>query len=486
MKLSELMKVVPFIDVDLKEDPVVEHITMDSREVRENTFFICIEGYTVDGHDFALSAIENGAVAVLAEKALSLDVPVIVVKDTKRTMAKLASHFYEYPTEKFPLIGITGTNGKTSTTLILEHIFKAAQKKTGVIGTMYAKVGEEIVKTKNTTPESITLQETFHRMVKEQVDVAFMEVSSHALDYGRVHGCDFNIGVFTNLTPDHLDYHETMDAYLNAKGLLFAQLGNVYRDKYAIFNIDDPASKKLMKMTSADIVTYSIKHKADFFARDIRLSAKGTKFELIFQDTCYELEVSLIGKFNVYNLLAAISAAYCAGLSIDVIVESLSTVKGIPGRFETVRATVEQDFTVVVDYAHTSDSLQNVLETVQDFATGDIIVVVGCGGDRDRLKRPVMATIATQFSTEAIFTSDNPRSEEPHQILADMTTGLQAHNYHVIVDREMAIKQAIAGAKTGDIIVIAGKGHETYQQFAKETVHFDDREVANEAIKERK
>ncbi|THG90493.1 UDP-N-acetylmuramoylalanyl-D-glutamate--2,6-diaminopimelate ligase [Alkalihalobacillus alcalophilus ATCC 27647 = CGMCC 1.3604] len=485
MKLSELMNVIPFLEIDLKADPLIEKVEMDNREVSANTLFICINGYTVDGHDFAESAVERGAVAVLAERPLALDVPVIVVSDTKRMMARIANHFYDYPTKKFNLIGVTGTNGKTSTTLILEHIFKEAKKTTGVIGTMYAKVGEEIVKTKNTTPESLTLQQTFHKMVEANVETAFMEVSSHALDYGRVHGCDFNVAVFTNLTPDHLDYHQTMEAYLFAKGLLFAQLGNAYENKFAILNADDPASKKLMKMTSANLLTYGIDNEASITAQNIRLSAKGTSFDLFIFNQSYAIDVSLIGKFNVYNLLAAVASSYVSGLPIETIVRSLATVKGISGRFETVRASEKQDFTVVVDYAHTSDSLKNVLETVNELAPSDIKVVVGCGGDRDRTKRPVMAQIATKFATEAIFTSDNPRSEDPKQILIDMTSSLKDTNYQVIVDRKEAIEQAIASAKKGDIIVIAGKGHETYQQFADKTIHFDDREVAFDAIKER-
>ncbi|KYG35178.1 UDP-N-acetylmuramoyl-L-alanyl-D-glutamate--2,6-diaminopimelate ligase [Alkalihalobacillus trypoxylicola] len=485
MKLSELVNVFPFLQVDVKEDPIIQQIEMDHRQVKAGTLFICINGYTVDGHDFAKNAVENGAVAVIAEKPLALDVPVIIVKDSRRAMARLANHFYHNPTKNLHLIGVTGTNGKTSTTLILEHIFQRNAKKTGVIGTMYAKVGQEKIETKNTTPESLLLQQTFQRMVHHQVDTALMEVSSHALESGRTFGCDFNVAVFTNLTPDHLDYHKTMEDYLNAKGLLFAQLGSQYDGKFAVLNIDDPASQKLMKMTSAEIITYSIHHNADISAKNIQLSAKGTMFELTIFNQTYQVDVQLIGKFNVYNILAAVAAAYVSGIPKEDIVKSLSELKGIAGRFETVKVNEKQDFTVVVDYAHTSDSLKNVLETVQELAQSSVKVVVGCGGNRDRSKRPVMAEVATKYAEQAYFTSDNPRGEDPNKIIDDMIKGISYSNYMIEVDRKKAIYDAISSAQSGDIIVIAGKGHETYQIFSDQTIHFDDREIAYEAIKER-
>ncbi|ADC48209.1 UDP-N-acetylmuramoylalanyl-D-glutamate--2,6-diaminopimelate ligase [Alkalihalophilus pseudofirmus OF4] len=485
MKLSELTNVLRSYEWKNEGDPEITHIEMDSREVVSGTLFFCIKGYTVDGHDFAKQAVEKGAVALIAEREVKgVEVPTIIVQDTKRTMARLANLFYGDPTSKMNLIGVTGTNGKTTVTHLLEQIMNDANKRTGLIGTMYTKIGDVELKTQNTTPESITLQKRFKEMVDADVETALMEVSSHALHLGRVRGCDFDIAVFTNLTPDHLDYHETMEAYLFAKGLLFAQLGNRFTEgKVAVLNRDDEAADELLKMTTVDVLTYGVENKADIMAEDIEITARGTTFTLKAGTESIEIEMKLIGMFSVYNALAAASAAIASGIPLEQIKKSLEAVHGVAGRFEPVDAG--QDYTVIVDYAHTSDSLENVLTTVREFAKGKISVVVGCGGDRDRTKRPVMAEIATKYADNAIFTSDNPRSEDPKQILDDMTHGLESSNYTVCVDRKEAIYQAINDANKDDILVIAGKGHETYQIIGANTTHFDDREVAKQAIEER-
>ncbi|KHF40782.1 UDP-N-acetylmuramoyl-L-alanyl-D-glutamate--2,6-diaminopimelate ligase [Halalkalibacter okhensis] len=483
MKLQELLVPLRFQYFNNDANPDVTSLEMDSRKVKEGTVFFCIKGYTVDGHDYAKQAESQGAVAIIAERPLSVSIPVIIVPDTFRAMAKLACHFYDYPTEKLHLIGVTGTNGKTTVTHLIETIMQDAKKKTGLIGTMYTKVGTKQYETKNTTPESLPLQKLFKEMVDEKVDVSLMEVSSHALHLGRVRGCDFDVAVFTNLSPDHLDYHKTMESYLYAKGLLFAQLGNTFSNKVAVLNADDPATNELARLTTVDIVTYGVSEKADFTASNIKMTPSGTMFELTAFGKKEQISLQLIGMFSVYNALAAIAAAYVSGVSLVSIKESLEHVEGVAGRFETVDAG--QDFTVIVDYAHTADSLENVLTTVKDFATKRIFAIVGCGGDRDRTKRPVMAKIACEHADRAIFTSDNPRSEEPEQILTDMTAGVKEGQYEVIIDREKAIKQAIQEAQKDDIIVIAGKGHETYQILGDKTIHFDDREVAREAILEK-
>ncbi|MEC2073004.1 UDP-N-acetylmuramoyl-L-alanyl-D-glutamate--2,6-diaminopimelate ligase [Alkalihalophilus marmarensis] len=485
MKLSQLTNVLRSYEWKNEGDPEITHIEMDSREVVSGTLFFCIKGYTVDGHDFAKQAVEKGAVALIAEREVKgVEVPTVIVQDTKRTMARLANLFYGDPTSKMNLIGVTGTNGKTTVTHLLEQMMNDADKRTGLIGTMYTKIGDVELKTQNTTPESITLQKRFKEMVDADVDTALMEVSSHALHLGRVRGCDFDIAVFTNLTPDHLDYHETMEAYLFAKGLLFAQLGNRFTEgKVAVLNRDDEATNELLKMTTVDVLTYGVKNKADIMAEDIEITARGTTFTLKAGTESIEIEMKLIGMFSVYNALAAASAAIASDISLEKIKKSLEAVPGVAGRFEPVDAG--QDYTVIVDYAHTSDSLENVLTTVREFAKGKISVVVGCGGDRDRTKRPVMAEIATKYADHAIFTSDNPRSEDPKQILDDMTYGLESSNYTVCVDRKEAIYQAINDANKDDILVIAGKGHETYQIIGANTTHFDDREVAKQAIEER-
>ncbi|WP_053362073.1 UDP-N-acetylmuramoyl-L-alanyl-D-glutamate--2,6-diaminopimelate ligase [Bacillus sp. FJAT-27251] len=487
MKLHQLLgNLHPFVDYN-GENPEITSIENDNRKVKKGSLFICIKGYTVDGHDFAHSAADNGAAAVLAERELSLNVPVIVVKDTIRSMAVLADAFYGQPSQKLHMIGITGTNGKTTTSHLIEKIFIDAGQKTGLIGTMYTKIGDSLYEVKNTTPESLTLQKTLAQMVDEKVRTTVMEVSSHALVHGRVHGTDYDVAVFTNLTQDHLDYHKTMDEYRKAKGLLFSQLGNAFnhrKPKFAVLNSDDEASEEYKKITAAHILTYGIDNHADLQARNIQMTSGGTSFELVSPFGVNEVSIQLIGKFSIYNALAAIGAGLASSLPLEGILDSLQSVKGVAGRFEPVDGG--QDFSVIVDYAHTPDSLENVLKTVKQFAEKRIFVVVGCGGDRDRTKRPLMAKIACQFATDAIFTSDNPRSEDPEQILRDMEEGVKGQPYVKITDREEAIIHAVEKAKKGDVILIAGKGHETYQQIGDQTFDFDDREIALKAIKKRK
>ncbi|MDP4154686.1 MAG: UDP-N-acetylmuramoyl-L-alanyl-D-glutamate--2,6-diaminopimelate ligase [Bacillota bacterium] len=483
MRLQELLKNLHPLSPLTEANPEITSIENDNRKVQQGSLFICIKGYTVDGHDFAQSAVENGAAAILAERPLMVDVPVMVVNDTMRAMAVLADAFYEHPTKQLHLIGITGTNGKTTTSHLIEKILTDAGKRTGLIGTMYTKIGDEILETKNTTPESLTLQKTFKRMADANVEAAVMEVSSHALDLGRVHGCDYNVAVFTNLTQDHLDYHHTMEEYKRAKSLLFSQLGNTFdvkHPKFAVLNADDPASETYKKSTAAHVVTYGIDQEADIKAIDIEMTSSGTKFILQTFGEHFPMKIQLIGKFSIYNVLASVAAALVTGIPIEQIIGSIENVKGVAGRVELVNAG--QNFTVIVDYAHTPDSLENVLKTIQHFAKRKIFVVVGCGGDRDRTKRPLMAKIACQFATDPIFTSDNPRSEDPLVILKDMEEGVQGEAYLVIPDRKQAIATAIQNAADGDVILIAGKGHETYQIIGKQVHDFDDRLVAKEAI----
>lgn len=486
MKLQRLIEHLHLLTPYKGGDPEITSIENDNRKVQPGSLFICIKGYTVDGHDFAGSAVQNGAVAIIAERPLQLDVPVIIVNDTSRAMAVLGDAFYGQPTKKLHLIGITGTNGKTTTSHMIEKIFSDSERRTGLIGTMYTKIANQTFETKNTTPESLTLQKTFGQMVNAGVDTCIMEVSSHALDLGRVHGCDFDVAVFTNLTQDHLDYHKTMDEYRRAKSLLFAQLGNAFNPdtpKFAILNADDPATDVFKRSTAAHVVTYGIDSQADFQAKNIMMTASGTKFDLMVGQEKYTVQIQLIGKFSVYNTLAAIAASIVSGIKVTDVIRSLETLAGVAGRFELVRAG--QDFTVIVDYAHTPDSLENVLKTIRHFAQKRIFVIVGCGGDRDRTKRPLMAQIACDFGTDPIFTSDNPRSEDPIAILSEMEAGVKGKRYQVIPDRREAIHYAIGQASTDDVILIAGKGHETYQIIGSVVHDFDDRQVAAEAIKER-
>ena len=482
MKLHTLLSSLPFCRYDKEENPTITSIENDHRLVVSGSLFICVKGYTVDGHDLAQAAAERGAAAILAERPVDAAVPVILVNDTQRAMAVLADTFYGHPTRNLTLVGITGTNGKTTTSHLIEKLLNDQGKKTGLIGTMYTKIGSEIAETKNTTPDSVTLQKLFSRMAESNVDAAVMEVSSHALELGRVHRSDYDIAVFTNLTQDHLDFHGTMERYKHAKTLLFSQLGNSFdKPKFAVINRDDEAAEDFIRATAATVITYGIDRDADVRAKDISITAAGTRFTLSAGTETKEMKLQLVGKFNIYNTLAAVAVGLCMGMELDAIIESLGEVKGVPGRFELVDEG--QDFTVIVDYAHTPDSLENVLRTVNEFAAGDTFVVVGCGGDRDRTKRPIMAQIGCQFADVPVFTSDNPRSEDPADILNDMVKGVEGKDFQAIVDRREAINWAISQAKANDVIMIAGKGHETYQQIGTEKFDFDDREIAREAIR---
>jgi UDP-N-acetylmuramoyl-L-alanyl-D-glutamate--2,6-diaminopimelate ligase len=486
MKLQSLIKSLPFYQLTSKENPDITSIENDHRQVKKGSLFICIKGYTVNGHTFAKAAAEKQAAAIVAEEPIDVDIPVVYVKDTKRAMAVLADAFYQSPTKSLKLIGITGTNGKTTTSHLLYEIFQKAGEKAGLIGTMYIKIGNKTLETKNTTPDSLTLQKVFHQMREEHVSVAAMEVSSHSLVEGRVHGCDFDIAVFTNLTQDHLDYHKTMDEYRRAKGLLFAQLGNVFdqeRQKFAVLNVDDPATEYYIRETAAHIVTYGIKRDALFQAKNIQLLPTGTTFDLEYPEGVRKVKTKLVGTFNVYNVLASIAAAYVAKVDLDTIISAVGDIEGVAGRFQLIHKG--QDFSVIVDYAHTPDGLENVLKTVRQLTDKRIFVVVGCGGDRDRTKRPLMAKVACRYATNPIFTSDNPRSENPMDILKDMEKGVEGEEYEIIPDRRDAIFAAIKKANAGDVVVIAGKGHETYQIIGDQVLHFDDREVAMEALEER-
>ncbi|MFZ3588020.1 UDP-N-acetylmuramoyl-L-alanyl-D-glutamate--2,6-diaminopimelate ligase [Bacillus sp. DJP31] len=486
MHLQSLLSYLTFYKSQTLENPLITSIEMDSREVKQGSLFICINGYTLDGHEFVEQAISNGAIAIISELPLELSVPVVVVNDSKRAMAVLADAYYKHPSHKLTLIGVTGTNGKTSTTHMIDQIIIASGKKTGLIGTLHTKIGDQTFEVKNTTPESLTLQKTFFKMVQNEVDTAIMEVSSHALDLGRTHGCDFDIAVFTNLTQDHLDYHGTMAEYRRTKGLLFSQLGNTFdpnKEKFAVLNNDDEAADEYRRSSAAHIITYGIKKQSDIMASSIKMKHTGTSFILSIFEESYSVEINLVGMFSVYNVLAAVSTSLVAKVPIPIILETIVKLNGVQGRFELVHAG--QDFAVVVDFAHTPDSLENALTTLKQFAKGKIFAIVGCGGDRDKTKRPIMARIATALADVPIFTSDNPRSEDPNQILKEMEAGVKAGSYQTIEDREEAIRYAIKQANKDDIVLIAGKGHETYQIIGQKVYNFDDREVAKKAILER-
>ncbi|PAD39974.1 UDP-N-acetylmuramoyl-L-alanyl-D-glutamate--2,6-diaminopimelate ligase [Terribacillus sp. 7520-G] len=485
LKLAVLLSALPFYEQQADHERIdITGVTIDSREVKSGNLFICIDGAVVDGHTFAKQAQDQGAAAILAERPLDVSIPVILVKDTLRALAPIANAFYNHPSKEMRVIGITGTNGKTSMTYLLESIFRANQEATGVIGTIQMKIKDEAYPVKNTTPDAVFLQKGFRKMVDEGVDTAVIEVSSHALDRGRVHGTDIDVAVFTNLSQDHLDYHASFEDYFHAKSLLFSQLGNTFdpgHPKYAVINTDDHYAEALIKSTAQPVCTYGIDKPADIMAKDIQLASNGTSFLLQTPKGEAKITSKLMGKFNVYNMLAAVGAAICSGVPFDTICKALQETTGVAGRFEPVMAG--QSFGVIVDYAHTPDSLENVLTTIKSFVKGKIITVVGCGGDRDKTKRPLMAGKAVQYSDTAIFTADNPRTEDPQAILEDMIRGLESDKYVVVPDREEAIQRAVGLAQADDIVLIAGKGHETYQIVGDQVLDFDDRLVAAEAIK---
>ncbi|MCA1053418.1 UDP-N-acetylmuramoyl-L-alanyl-D-glutamate--2,6-diaminopimelate ligase [Rossellomorea aquimaris] len=485
MRLHTLLEVLPFYKVHGEGNPAISNIANHHKKVKDGDLFICIQGHEIDSHSLAHIAERNGAAAVLAEREVDVNIPVIVVPSTKKAMAVLADYFYKQPSHQLLLVGVTGTNGKTTTTHLIDQVFSFNGIKTGLIGTMHIKAGDELEVSHNTTPDSLTLQQTFYRFREKGVTSAVMEVSSHALDQGRVHGCDYDIAVFTNLSQDHLDYHRSMDEYRNAKCLLFAQLGNTYfkkSPKYAIINKDDDVAGYLIKSTAAHVFTYGLTKEADFYAEDLRLKASESSFRLVSPYGEKDMVLGMAGKFNVYNALAAIATASAAGIPFDKAVQSLEKAQGVRGRFESI--SEGQSFSVIIDYAHTPDGLKNVLETIKSITDGQIIVVVGCGGDRDKIKRPIMAEIACDYGDYAIFTSDNPRTEDPMDILKDMETGVVGKQYTLMIDRKDAIKAAIKQAKDGDVVLIAGKGHETYQIIGHDVYEFDDREVARQIIRE--
>lgn len=485
--LSPLLLYTVLGENDLSKIQITS-IEMDSRQVIPGSLFACLKGSNADGHQFVEEAKERGAAAILAERQLNIDLPVILVPNTKRALAILASHYYRYPSNKLRLIGVTGTNGKTTTTYFIEKILEDVGYKTGRIGTIDMRIEKELKQVNNTTPESLDLHKAFSKMVHVGTQYAVIEVSSHAIHLGRTRGCNFSTLVFTNLSQDHLDYHGSMDEYKRVKGLAFAQLGNKYDPldwKFAVLNRDQQAFEYLQQVTSAQIVTYGIEKEADIKAKDIALSPQGTSFTVQTFRGTEHFHIKLLGKFNVYNMLAAIGVGLLEGISLPQIKKSLEEITGINGRLEMIN--IGQDFSVIVDYAHTPDSLKNVLETIKEFAQKKIYCIVGCGGDRDRQKRPLMARIAMEYADVSVFTADNPRSEDPLEIINDMLAGLNRQQlsqtrYKCIVDRKAAIEWVTNLAEKDDIILIAGKGHETQQIMKDKIIPFDDREVARQAL----
>ena len=451
----------------------------DSRKIKDGDIFVALEGSISDGHKYIKQAIENGAKGVLVSKKVEPEFPVeyILVKDLRKNLGKIASNFYGYPQKKLKIIGITGTNGKTTSTYLLESIL--GKEKVARIGTVEYKIGDEVIEAPNTTPESLDIVKMCKKAVEKGLEYLVMEVSSHALSLGRVDMLEFDVASFTNLTLDHLDYHENMDNYFQAKRKLFTMLKD---SKKSSINIDDIYGDRLYKEFGG--YSYSLTKSADLTGEIVEFHSDGQFVRLNLMGEMFEEKLAILGRYNLYNVLGVIGIALQLGIGKNIILEKLKDIKGAPGRFELVNCG--QDYIVVVDYAHTGDALENILKSINELKKGRVITVFGCGGDRDATKRPIMGEIAQRLSDIAILTSDNPRTEKPHLIIEDVKKGMNGDRYLVEEDREQAIMKAIEIAQKNDIILIAGKGHETYQILGRKKIHFDDREIARREIVKKK
>jgi len=467
-------------------ETAVSDVVLDSRRVRPGALFCCVPGARVDGHDLAGAALQAGAAALLVQRPLAHDAPQLLVGSVRAALAPLADAFYASPSRRMDLVGVTGTNGKTTTTFMLESVFRTAGLVPGVIGTVEVRIGSRRLPVAHTTPEAPDLQRLLAEMVAGGVQAAAMEVSSHGLALGRVDATRFRAAVFTNLTQDHLDFHRDLEDYFQAKRrLLTAEFTGL-----GVVNVDDPYGRRLAAEARAgagvEVVTTGTGPEADWRARDVRAALDGTAFRVQGPAGERELRLRLAGRFNVANALGALAAAAAVGIDLDTAVAGLEALSGVPGRFERVDAG--QAFTVLVDYAHTPDSLSSVLRAARAVTAGRLLVVFGCGGDRDRAKRPLMGEIAGKLADVAVVTSDNPRSEPPEAIVAQIVEGVRRSagpdRYHVEVDRRAAIRAALALARPGDAVIIAGKGHEQGQELAGgRRIPFDDRVVAAEELR---
>src|SRR6266403_3654818 len=485
MQLKTLAGAIPVRQVIGPLDRAVESIAYDSRRVQRNGLFVALRGEKNDGHEFIGQAIENGASVIVAEREEQHSrASCLVVENTRSALPDLAATFYGFPVRRLKLAAVTGTNGKTTTAFLIKHICEKAGLRCGLIGTVRYEIGERVLPAIRTTPESLDLQELLAQIANAGCKAAAMEVSSHALAQDRTRGLEWNVAVFTSLTQDHLDFHGTMESYFESKAKLFTQLGQQGNKKkpVAVVNIDDRYGQQLLDKIdkSIAIVTYGMGARADFRASNYRVEFSGTSYQLDARGKSYLVRVPLIGRFNVANSVAALAGANALGISLRDAVLSLGKSPQVPGRLELVPA--KRQFQVFVDYAQTPDALQNVLKTLRELEPHRLIIVFGCGGNRDREERPLMGEIVDRHADYAIVTSDNPRKEDPDAIIVEIEKGFRSIRYEKMVDRTQAIDRAITLAQPRDIVLIAGKGHENYQEFADHTVPFDDIQVARRAI----
>ena len=472
MKLKDLLKGIAVAECTADMDLEIHQIHYDSRKVTPGSLFVAISGFSSDGNRFIPMAMEKGALAVVTARKPDVDVPYVLVESDRLAMALLGCNFYGNPASSMTMIGVTGTNGKTSVTLLLKQVLeKTRGAKVGLVGTLANMIGQESIPTERTTPESLDLQALFARMRDSGCTHVVMEVSSHAMTLERIGGVHFDVAAFTNLTEDHLDFHKTMDAYCDAKAELFRRCGK------AVVNVDDSYSHRILEACTSPVMTASIKKEADLYAVDAELFSEGIRYNACSGNEKVPVEVPIPGKFTVYNSLTVLAIARQLGISLSETAKALAEVEGVKGRVEVV-PTPGMPFSVLIDYSHTPDSLDNVLSSVRDFCKGRIICVFGCGGDRDPIKRPIMGRIGVEKSDIAIITSDNPRSEDPMAIIEDILKGVKKEygEYFVMEDRRKAIRYAMDIGEKDDIIVLAGKGHETYQEIQGHKYHLDERE----------
>ncbi len=481
-RLKELIEGLETRELIQFRNTSIEGLAYDSRKVNPGFLFVCITGVREDGHRFAGEAVRRGAAAIICERIIESEkkIPQIVVGDSRSALSHTSSIFYHHPSKEMHVTGITGTNGKTSTSFLCEAILKQIGRVCGVIGTIDYRWGDRVLPAGKTTPESLETQQILREMFTAGCRHVLMEVSSHALEQERVRDVEFRTGIFTNLSAEHLDYHGTLEHYLEAKGKLFKKLKG--KETTAIVNIDDPHSSVILKLPSGNTITYGIEKKADVMAGDISQGPEGVSFLVQTPEESLKMRLKLLGKGNVYNALAAVSFGIGLGVKLGDVKNAFEKVESIRGRFEVIW---KGDFNVIVDYAHTPQAMEILLQSVRCIVPGRIITVFGCGGDRDKTKRPIMGEISALGSDFSFLTTDNPRSEDPEEIISQIESGfrkLQKDNFRVIPDRAAAIREAINLAGKGDVVIIAGKGHETYQTWKDTVVPFDDSQVAREVL----
>ncbi len=480
MKLRELLKGIEILKASANLDAEITSVAYDSRKAVAGSLFVAITGFVTDGNLYISKALEKGAVAVVTAVEPKEDIPYILVKSDRLALALIGANFYGHPAKSMKIIGVTGTNGKTTSTLLLKHILETARgAKVGLLGTMDNMIGQESVPAERTTPESLDLQALFAKMRDAACEYVIMEVSSHAVALERVGGVHFDVAAFTNLTEDHLDFHETMENYCDAKAELFA------RCDFCVVNTDDSWSSRICAKASGKMLTTSVMGGGDLCAENMQLLSEGICFTAVYEGKRTQVKLPIPGKFTVYNAMTALGCALQLGISLEDAAKALATAHGVKGRVEVV-PTEGKPYTVLIDYAHTPDGLENVLSAVRGFCKGRLIAVFGCGGDRDPKKRPIMGKIGVDIADIAIITSDNPRTETPMAIIEDILKGIDSDkkNYKVIENRPSAIRYAMDIAEKNDIIVLAGKGHETYQEIHGVKHHLDEREVVAEYLTE--